>query len=225
MAKFEPKDERALDQLDDEALLAYRAAALEAGDADSAKRALGVLVFRYFDDVHRRCRAKLPPADAEDVAMEAVVSAIRSHIDGTSVGEFRKWLNRIVGRRIADYLRKPGPETTALAEEHSDDEEEIWGVSGFHRPDTGIVELDELVELAMDGLSDAHREVIEVFVFEDKTAADTVADVNERFEDLDPPMSVDNVSQIAKRFRERLTGLLEDAERAGESDEESDNPT
>ncbi len=213
MAKFEPRNETELAALDDEALLAYHAAAREAGHP-SGQGALGVLVFRYFDDVHRRCRLKVPPADAEDVAMAAVVSAIRSRIDGQSVGEFRKWLNRIVARRIADYTRKPSPDTTALPEEHADDED-IWGASGFHRPETGTVEIVELVDGAMEDLSDAHREVIDAFVFEDRDAAETVAQVNERFPDLDPPMSIDNVSQIAKRFRERLRELLE----------ESDNPS
>lgn len=213
MAKFRPRNEHELDQLDDEALLAYYAAARELGHP-SAGRALGVLVFRYFPDVHRRCRAKVPPADAEDVAQEAVVSAIRSRLDGKSVGEFRTWLNRIVGRRIADYTRKPRPDTTALAEEHADDEQ-IWGASGFHHPETGKIEIDELVDKALEDLSEAHREVIEIFVFEDQAAADAAARVNDKHPELNPPMSIDNVSQIAKRFRERLRELLEESDNPG----------
>lgn len=213
MAKFRPRNEHELDQLDDEALLAYYAAARELGHP-SAGRALGVLVFRYFPDVHRRCRAKVPPADAEDVAQEAVVSAIRSKLDGKSVGEFRNWLNRITGRRIADYTRKPRVDTTLLPEEHGDDES-VWGTSGSVPAETGEIEINELVERAMEDLSDAHREVIESFVFEDQPAEDTVDHVNAKFPDLDPPMSRDNVSQIAKRFRTRLRKLLEESDNPG----------
>jgi RNA polymerase sigma factor (sigma-70 family) len=212
VTNFDLKNESELAALDDEALLAYYGAAREAGHP-SAEGALGILCFRYFDDVHRRCRLRVPPADAEDVAMEAIVSAIRSRLDGRSIGEFRTWLNRIVGRRIADYTRKPGPDTTALPEEHADDER-IWGASGSHPPETGKVEIDELVERALDGLSEQHREVIEVFVFEDRTAADTCEAVNAKFPDAETQMRIDNVSKIAERFRTRLRELLE----------ESDNP-
>ncbi len=142
------------------------------------------------------------------------MSAIRSKLDGRSVGEFRTWLNRIVGRRIADYTRKPGADTTPLPEEHGDDEQ-IWGASGFHPAETGEIEIDELVDKAMEDLSEAHREVIEIFVFEDQAATDTAAQVNAKFPELNPPMSIDNVSQIAKRFRERLRELLEESDNPG----------
>ena len=224
MSNFEPKTEHELTRLTDEALLEYYGAARGA-EHPSDKTALAILVWRYFDVAHRRCLLKVPESDAEDVAKEAVVSAITSSLEGRSMGEFKSWLHRIIGRRIADFTRKPGPDTTLLPEEHADDED-VWGASGFHLPEEGIVGLVELIDRALDGLSDAHREVIEIFVFEDKDAAETVERVNESFPDLDPPMSIDNVSQIAKRFRERLRELLEDAEALpGEDDEdEPDGP-
>ena len=224
MANFDPKTEHELSRLTDEQLLEYYGAARDLGHP-SAERALGVLVGRYFKLAHRRCLLRVPERDAEDVAQNAIVSAITSSLEGRSIGEFKSWLHRIIGRRIADYTRKPGPDTTALPEEHADDEE-IWGASGFHLPDTGLVELNELIEKALEGLSDAHREVIEIFVFEDKDAAETVERVNEAFPDLNPPMSIDNVSQIAKRLRERLRGLLEDAQAGpdGDGEDEPDGP-
>ena len=224
------QDEHELSTLTDEALLSYYGEARDAGHP-SAERALGILIWRYFPNVHRRCLTKIPRDDAEDVAMNAVLSAIASALDGRSEGEFHSWLNRIVGRRIADYTRKPRPDTTLLPEEHADDEE-VWGASGFHPDETGIVGLDELIDQAMDGLSDAHIEVIEIFVFEDQSAEDTVERVNDAFPHLDPEMKIDNVSQIAKRFRERLRELLERAEsHPGATDEDEpddedpDNPS
>jgi RNA polymerase sigma factor (sigma-70 family) len=213
VARFESRDDRELGELGDEALLAYYAAARESGHA-SAQDALGVLVFRYFDDVHRRCRIKVPPADAEDVAQEAMVSAIRSSLAGRTIGEFRAWLNRIVARRIADYHRRPAVETTALPEDHTDSEE-VWGQAGVVEDETGVVEVNDAVALVLDELSDPHRRVVEVFVFDAATAEEAVAAVNGELPDLDPPMSIDNVSQIARRFRQRLRAVLE----------ESDNPS
>lgn len=213
MTNFVPRNEAELSKLSDDELLAHYGAACEAGHP-SAELALGILCFRYFDDVHRRCLLKVPRADAEDVAMEAVMSAIHSRLDGRSVGEFHAWLHRITSRRIADYTRKPGPETEPLPEEH-EEAEEIWGTSGQHEPDTGLVEVSELVEQALSELSDFHRETIEVFVFEDRSAAETVEAVNAAFPDHNPPLSIDNVSKITERFRARLRELLEEADNPG----------
>ncbi|MEO8092927.1 MAG: sigma-70 family RNA polymerase sigma factor [bacterium] len=214
MANFEPRNDDELSRLDDEALLEHIALARARGQSEQAQRALAIIVFRYHDDIVRRVAIKVPRADVEDVAQEAVVSAIRSKLDGKSIGEFRSWLNRIVGRRIADFTRKPSVDTTPLPEEHGDDES-IWGTSGSVPAETGEIEINELVEIAMQKLSEAHREVIERFVFEGGGAADTVDHVNAKFPDLNPPMSEANVSQIAKRFRTRLRELLEESDNPG----------
>ena len=67
------------------------------------KPAIAVLVYGYWDNLVNRARLKLPDADAEDVAAEAIASAIASAFDGKSVGEFRSWLHTILSRRIADW--------------------------------------------------------------------------------------------------------------------------
>lgn len=213
MANFRPRNDDELNRLDDEALLEYIAAAREAGELEHAKNALAKIVDRYEGDVARRVRIKIPTADVEDVTQEAVVSAIFSTLDGKSIGEFRKWLNQIVSRRIADYHRKNRVETTELPDEHGDDED-IWGQVATVEDDTALVELRELVEIILSELSDPHRRVVEIFVFGQETAQETADQVNAEFPELKPPMSVDNVSQIAKRFRDDLRDLLE----------ESDNP-
>lgn len=213
MANFERRDDHELARLADEALLAYIAAAREAGAGREVERALAIMVNRYERDVRYRVWLKIPEADRDDVVQICFMSAIFSSIEGRSVGEFRKWLNRIVNRRIADYHRKPGLDTGPLAEEHSDDEE-VWGDVPATQDETEAVEARELVERVLATRSAPHVLVIDLFVFDSYSAKETAEMVNGRFEDLDPPMKVDNVSQIARRFREDLREALE----------ESDNP-
>ncbi len=102
---FRPKTENELDRLSDDQLIVEIVAARDAGDHDAARAALGVLAFRRYDDVVRRVLIKVPHADAEDVASEVFISAMKSAFDGTSVGEFVNWLQTITKRRIADYHR------------------------------------------------------------------------------------------------------------------------
>ncbi len=56
-----------------------------------------------------------------------------------------------------------------------------------------------------------HRAVVERNVFEDLSAADTAAQVNQAFPDLDPPMSEQNVHQIVRRFRTAVRERLDDS--------------
>ena len=149
MTKFEPRNEAGLSKLTDEDLLAYIAAARARGEGDHLQRGLAVIVFRYFDDIVRRCRIKVPPQDAEDVASEAMTSAIRSSLEGQTVGEFRAWLNKIVARRIADYHRKQRVDTAPLPEEHAESDE-IWGQAGITDDETGVVEVEDAIARILD---------------------------------------------------------------------------
>ncbi len=76
----------------------------------------------------RRVALKVPPADVDDVAHEAILSAIRSAFSGESIGEFRAWLNHITSRRIADYHRRleGKPKTVPLLSGDEEDEA-AWG--------------------------------------------------------------------------------------------------
>ncbi len=57
-----------------------------------------------------------------------LLSALTSEFDGSSVGEFRKWIGTIIQRRIADYHRDPKRDVrlVPLPTEHLGDDE-IWG--------------------------------------------------------------------------------------------------
>jgi RNA polymerase sigma factor (sigma-70 family) len=202
-----------LDRLASDALIAYIRAAHDAGRPQDGQRALAILVFRHFDDVRRRVSIKVPRADVEDVAMEAVTSAIKSAFDGTAVGQFMAWLNRIVRRRIADYHRRleSRPDEAPLPEEHAE-AEEIWGKTAASGDDTASVDVESVIDQVLGELNEVHRRVVELFVFDDRSARETVDRVNEDWgEELDPPMSIDNVNQIVSRFRKAMRGKLDDA--------------
>ena len=216
VSDFQPLNHNDLDRLSSDELVAYLREADAARDQASAERALGVLVFRHMDDVKRRCSIKIPRADVEDVAMEAITSAIRSAFDERSYGQFRSWLNTIVDRRIADYHRRKEarPSETAYPDEHSD-AEEIWGESGAVEDETGRVDAQSVIDAALDALNPVHRRVIELFIFEDLSAQESADGVNEQMDghaDLGTPMTVDNVSQISRRYRETVRKMLEDAQ-------------
>ncbi len=209
---FRPKNEHELDPLSDEQLIAEIVAARNAGDNDAARAALGVLAFRRYDDVRRRILLKVPLEDADDVASEVFISALKSAFDGTSVGEFVNWLQTITKRRVADYHRgRPDEPDLPLAEEGGD-EKDAWGEHLADDDFADAVDTEAVIEQALSDLSKPHRAVVELYVFEGLSAKETADQVNMSSNDeLAKPMTNANVHQIAKRFREHLRRLLEDA--------------
>ncbi len=211
MSDFRPLNETELDRLDSDALIAHIRETSDLGKPQDARRALAVLVFRHYEDMRRRVAIRIPTADVEDVAMNAVTSAIRSAFDGTAVGQFASWLNRIVDRRVADYHRKPRLDEGPLPEEHAG-AEEIWGAAGAIEAETGGVEVRQLIEQALPE-NPVHRDVIDRYVFSDVAARETADGINDTYGDeLERPMTADNVHKIASRFREALRRLLEGRE-------------
>lgn len=195
---FHELSDHELQLLTDDQLIAYVRAARDAGAPASARRALAILVFGYMDLVRARVALKVPTREVEDVADIALVSAITSAFDGQSIGEFRSWLNTIVARRIADYHRRPQPETVPLVTEG---EEGYSGAEPAIGPEGDTVDIDRAIDQVYEELSHAHRQVVDLYVFGDRSAADTAAALGE--------MSEANVHQIGSRFRRRLRELLE----------------
>jgi DNA-directed RNA polymerase specialized sigma24 family protein len=68
----------------------------------------------------------------------------------------------------------------------------------------GLVETQDVVERVLAGLSEAHRRVIELVVFEGRTASQAAQEV--------PGMREDNVHQIVSRFRRALRRALQDGD-------------
>lgn len=195
----DPLPEHLLDGLPDDVLIACVVAMRRRGRPDAAAAALGVLVFGHWAGVRRRVAARVPAADVEDVTGDIITSALRSAFDGSSEGEFAVWLGTIVKRRIADFYRARArrPVTDSLD-----------AVAGTGREPTTHGEIDLGGYLAVQALilellqarSPAHRRVIEIMVFEDRPAADAVAEVD--------GMRAPNAYQIVTRFRAELARRL-----------------
>ena len=69
------------------------------------------------------------------------------------------------------------------------------------------METRDVVERVLAGLSDAHRRVVELVVFEARTASQAAQEV--------PGMREDNVHQIVSRFRRALRRALQDGDTQG----------
>lgn len=209
---FHCLNESELQQLSSDELIDYIRKATDAGRPDCAQTGLAILCWRHFDDVVRRVKLRVPAEHVEDQAMVVILAAIKSAFDGTSVGEFRTWLNRIIARRgIADFHRdrEGDPHVGPLPTEHQG-EEDVWGEEPSESDEAGRVVVQSVIDECLAELSDAHRDVVELNVFEDLDASDTEASVNEIHPDLDPPMSEANVHKIVSRFRKSVTAKLHD---------------
>lgn len=205
MAEFEELSERQLGDLSDEQLVDYLRRAREAGRHDAMKPAVAVLVYGYWDNLVNRARLKLrSDADAEDVAAEAIASAIVSAFDGKSVGEFRSWLHTILSRRIADWweAKEQKLDKTRLPSEHQGDEE-VWGREPAVGFEGEALFAQGCIRQALEEIDDPrHRRVLDLYVFGPHPAAETAKLVGDG-------MTEANVHQIASRFQRRVKELLE----------------
>ena len=205
MPRFERKPDRELDRLDDDALVAYARAARDAGDHAAGGRAIAFLVYGHWPNVERRVGMKVPREHVEDVTADIVASAIPSAFDGTSAGEFRAWLATITRRRIADYHRRAEktPRTVPLVF----DPDEADAPEPAAASEEGLVETRDVVERVLGRLSEAHRRVVELVVFEAHAASQAAQEV--------PGVREDNVHQIISRFRRALRRALQDGDTQG----------
>jgi RNA polymerase sigma factor (sigma-70 family) len=211
VAEFEELPEHRLDNLSDEQLVDYLRRAREAGRHDAVKPAVAVLVYGYWDTLVNRARLKLrSDADAEEVAAEAVASAIVSAFDGKSVGEFRSWLHTILSRRIADWweAKEQKLDKTLLPSEHQGDEE-VWGREPSVDFEGEALFARQCVRRALAEIEDPrHRRVIDLYVLAPNSAAETAALVGDG-------MTEANVHQISSRFQRRVRELLERGDTSG----------
>ena len=199
---FTPRPDYELQRLGDEQLIVYIRDARAEGELAAGRRALMFLVYGYERDVKRRLSIRLPAHAVDDVAHDALVRAIAAAFDGTSVGQFRSWLHTIVDRAAVDFYRRVErrPKESILPSEHVG-EEEVWGAEPSIDSEAGAVELRIIVEEVLETFNEKHRLVVELQVFGGLTAGE----VCDRIEG----MSVDNVAQIASRFRAKLRARLD----------------
>jgi len=199
---FTPRPDYELQRLGDEQLIPYIRDARAERELAAGRRALMFLVYGYERDVKRRLSIRLPAHAVDDVAHDALVRAIAAAFDGTSVGEFRSWLHTIVDRAAIDFYRRAErrPKESILPSEHVG-EEEVWGAEPSIDSEAGAVELRIIVEEVLETFNEKHRTVIELHVFGGLTADEVCGRIE--------GMSVDNVAQIASRFRAKLRGRLD----------------
>src|SRR5687768_8029873 len=87
--------ESELVRLSDEDLVEYIRDAADAGESRVAQTAIGILSAGYLPIVRARVGLRLPRDEVDDVASLVLASALSSIFSGSSVGEFRSWLNTI----------------------------------------------------------------------------------------------------------------------------------
>jgi RNA polymerase sigma factor (sigma-70 family) len=203
---FHERSEQELNQLSDEQLIAYAQRARTLGHFDAMTVALRILAFGYFDIVRVRVALKVPAKDVEDVAMDIIESALNSIFDGSSVGEFRSWLNTITQRRIADYHRRKEsrPDTVPLPEPGDDDN---WGQEPSAEFEGTAMDARSVIDTAIGELNQTHVRIVDLYVFQDRPAGEVAAECD---------TSEANVHQVGSRFRKRLRELLSDSDTAGE---------
>jgi RNA polymerase sigma factor (sigma-70 family) len=201
-SNFRELPEHELATRSDEELIDYIRAARAAGKDDAVRLALAILVYGYLPIIQRRVAAKVPESDVQDVAGDAMESAIKSTFDGESVGSFASWLHRITLRRIVDYYRrKEGKPETEVLLTGDENDEKLWGEVPAVQFEGVTLDVDRALKIAFDELSEAHQRVVELYVFWDLSAAEVAEETGE---------SEANVHQIGSRFRKRLRDLLED---------------
>src|SRR3954447_13512597 len=85
---FRKLSDNELDELDDDALVAYLVAARDAGEPGEVKRAMAFLVYGRMDLVQTIVADRVPPHAIERVASEAMIETMSAVFDGVSVGQF-----------------------------------------------------------------------------------------------------------------------------------------
>jgi RNA polymerase sigma factor (sigma-70 family) len=203
---FHERSEQELSRLSDEQLVGYLKEARSRGCFDAMTLAVRVLAFGYIDNVRYRVMMRVPSEDVLDVTMDVMVSAMKAAFDGESTGEFRSWLNTITQRRVADYHRRKEsrPDTVPLPEPGNEDS---WGQEPSADFEGTALDAQSVVDTAMAELSDAHSQIVDLYIFEDRAAADVATECD---------TSEANVHQVASRFRKRVRELLDDSDTAGQ---------
>jgi RNA polymerase sigma factor (sigma-70 family) len=206
MTDFRELTDYEIDRLDDARLLAYIAAAREAGEAQTAALdGVRHLIFRHLDSVVARVRRKVPAHLVEDVAAEAMIEAIASAFGGTTIKEFHKWLNVIVQRHIADFYRGPRGRQLALDREGEvrravDDEGEELVAETGEEGGFAEAEVQQLIDSLMGTRSPEHRRAIDMLVWSGYSAREASEATG---------LGEDNCYQVVRRFRVDLRAALD----------------
>ena len=132
-------------------------AALVQAAQDGDQGAFGVLVARHAASVLSVTTRMLGPADAEDAAQDAFVSAFTAIASFKHESKFSTWLYRIAVNKCHDRLRARRVFDVSLDEEHDDDG---WEPSDDETPlwEMEQSEMAEAIERGIRDLPPLYRE-------------------------------------------------------------------
>lgn len=172
------------------------------GDVD----AFEVLVRRYSEDVFEVVSRRVPPDEVDGVAQEVFISAFRS-LDAYEERQlFRHWLRRIARRRCCDYWRERRRQPKIMDTVCSDAQHQ-WlkrisigaGQEEFEK-ECERREAQEVVHLALRGLTPEDRTLVECVYFEGLPLREVAATLG---------WSVAKTKIRAYRVRRRLRDIVE----------------
>ncbi len=207
---FDPKSDYELSSLDDDELIDYISAARNTGHQGQMRTGLGIFVFRRHSQIVNRIRLKVDAdEDIEDLAMRVMADVLSAKFDGHHAGEMVNLITTITKRRIADFheSRSKRREVPLPTGDDDDNGPEIQSDEDF----TGEIALTEIVTDAIDALSESHSMVVQLSLT--GLPATAVAEKVNRALPNSPSMTDANVHQITKRFRDRISRVLEESEK------------
>ncbi|MBK5110480.1 MAG: sigma-70 family RNA polymerase sigma factor [Thermoleophilia bacterium] len=209
--KFRPEDDAKLATLSDEDLIRHLVAARDAGDRGQFKLAQNILLDRRYPQVKAMVLAKVPEDDAEDVAMNVMVSAIaKFSFAGSSIGEFVSALKTITKYRIADYHKKKEKAIDVDPLPGGGGEDDAYGPEPTGYSGVDDVPINEIRRAALDELSPLKRRVVVLRLagYPSKEAAEIVNQTC----GPETPMTYVYVDKIFSLYNKRLKELFEEGE-------------
>jgi RNA polymerase sigma factor (sigma-70 family) len=192
---FRPLSDNEIFDLSDDDLVAYIAAARSRRHA-TWRTSVQLLIYRHEPRVRRNVTKKLPFHLVEDITEQVMIEAYGSLFSKDTPGQFFSWLDTITHNVIADHYRTGKGKVRHNEVEIPENQE-----------GSGEISLDEITASDAFGRAlamldnEMHREVIRLYIIEDRPAKDVADEVG---------TTENNVHQIAKRFREILRGLLDE---------------
>ena len=237
------RTQQQLAALDDDQLMAYVVEARTEGATEEYGSALAVLVFRWEGIFRRRATGRIgqycresgylsAESEAEEIVLETFKDVFRGidRFEGAVAGQFHKWVQTILDRRVADWFRSKSnnPKIESYDGSRNQDGEVVgmYEVVGDGEVDVEMtVELRILWDEALEAESERDATVVELKA-KGLPSADVAAIIEEEGLDGGEGMSTDNVDTIYSRFRKKNRELfLEEAELgvAGQGDEGEDD--
>lgn len=220
---FRPMRKDELERADEEVVLREFVAAREAGDVEQMKATTAIFIQRRYGQLISYAQLKLPAQDAEDVVGEAIISAMKSlepgggaSFSGTTPGELGAWLMQILKRRTVDYYRRDSRQLKADSLDAEFDGEDGAASGKRNEPvaltgdPAGVVAILDAHRRVLDGLSETHALVVNLWLWERLPAAEIAERVRQSDgSGVETAMTVANVHQITRRYRVSMETALD----------------